>query len=106
VIAWFVSPVSAGLATVALYYPIRKHVVMGENSTHWGLVVFPILFGFTAFFDMGTILTTGNIFYQILGIDVDNKGLSELYLWLVSIIFGLCIGGAVLVSQKTTLNVF
>ena len=106
VIAWFVSPVSAGLATVALYYPIRKYVVMGENGAHWGLITFPILFGFTAFFDMGTILTTGNIFYQILGVDVDDKGLSELYLWIVSLIFGLCIGGAVLVSSKTTMNVF
>merc|ERR1711953_143924 len=55
---------------------------------------------------MGTILTTGNIFYQILGIDLDNKGLTELYLWIVSIIFGICVGGAVLVSSKTTMNVF
>jgi len=115
VIAWFVSPVSAGLATVALYYPIRKYVILGDNGTHWGLIAFPILFGFTAFFDMGTVLTTGNIFYQILGIDLDcdvalddcnGKGMTELYLWIVSIIFGLCIGGAVLVSQRTTMNVF
>jgi len=34
VIAWFVSPVSAGLATVALYYPIRKYVVLGDNGTY------------------------------------------------------------------------
>jgi len=106
VIAWFVSPVSAGLATVALYYPIRKYVVLGDNGTYWGLIAFPILFGFTAFFDCGTILTTGNVFYQLLGIDLDNKGLSELYLWIVSIVFGVFVGGAVLVSSKTTSAVF
>ena len=94
------------MATVALYYPIRKYVVMGENGTYWGLIAFPILFGFTAFFDCGTILTTGNVFYQILGIDLNNKGLSELYLWIVSIVFGVCVGGAVLVSSKTTSSVF
>jgi len=106
VIAWFVSPVSAGLGTIAIYYPIRKYIIMGENGNHWGLVVFPVLFGFTAFFDVGTILTTGNIFYQALGIDLENKGLTELYFWIFSCIFGICIGVAVLVSSKTTMNIF
>jgi len=101
VAAWFISPVFSGVMTIILYYPIRKYVILQPNSTVRGQLLFPILFGLTAAFDIGTILTTGIIFYNALGWEESY----EWVFWLIALVIGSLIGGAVYLGQKTTVNI-
>ena len=93
VIAWVASPLLATLFSIALYYPIRKFIVMADDPLKYGLIAFPLLWGFAGFLNAGVILTTGDIFY-------DLTGLSKGVLWGISAGFGLAVLIAVAISVK------
>ena len=76
--AWFLSPVLAGVFTLLLYYPIRKYIVTSQEEIKTTLLAFPVLFGFTAMFDLATILTTGNVIYDLVSCVQDGDSSRDL----------------------------
>ena len=93
--AWVISPAMAAIFSIALYYPIRKYVVMAEDPLKVGKILFPILWGFTMLLNAGVVLTTGNLFKscEAMGKSVDDCdkswGLSDQELWIISGAIGL-----------------
>ena len=99
-LGWVISPVLSGLFTVLVYTPLRNFIVMAENPMKYGLVILPFLWGILVFINIGTVLTTGEFFTSMMG--VDNTAI----MWYFAGICGCFIAVGVLAGLLTGQNVY
>lgn len=68
-LSWVASPLLASILSMALYYPIRRWIVMADDPLKFGKIAFPIFWGVAALINAGLILTTGNTFVDLFNMD-------------------------------------
>lgn len=92
---WFISPLASGIMTAVFYWPVRKFIIMSDDPMKYGLLMFPIFWGVAVFVGAGTILTTGNLFPDLTGLDNGP-------LWGIGAGIGLIVG--IIVQILVSLN--
>jgi len=81
IIGWFTSPILAAVLTSLLYWPLKRWCLSARADVFrfWNKVVFSLLWGLTIGFDVGTVLTTGDIFFDLTG------WVESGYFWAISV---------------------
>ena len=64
VISWFASPLLSGLLSGVIYWPIRRFIVVPEDSLRFGKIAYPFIWAVAVLLNVGIIFTTGSLFSE------------------------------------------
>lgn len=87
-LSWIVSPVMAGLISVAIYLMFYKFILKANNPFEAGLIALPIIWGVVLFINVLSITLDGS---KLLGLDVLDWWHSLLISFGVAIIAIICV---------------
>ena len=96
VISWFASPLLAGIVCGVIYWPIRRYVIVPENSLRYGKVVYPFIWAAAILLNVGVLFTTGTLFAELFG--GKDTPWSELAMWGISAGIAAAVGVIVAVG--------
>jgi len=96
VVSWFASPLLSGVICGIIYWPIRRFIIVPENSLKYGKIVYPFIWAAAILLNVGVIFTTGSLFSELFG--GKDTPWSDGIMWALSVGIAAAVGVVVAVG--------